>query len=506
MAPTTRSATAAKLRRLATIPRSACDWLNEVFDSKDLGPLVLERMDDLEDIASYARTCRAMRLGSSGILFKLNSLARTVDYDFEELSALAGIDGNVRLYQFCIRKGVEIGEKCAEAAIAGGQIEILRRMHFVDANYKLGVKDMAWAAHRGQRHILEWMKGLGIQWDEVALRAAAMAGRTDCLEFILDKGHIFKVGETFAGSRDSFIDLDPDAWPMKCTALLETAAEAGHLDCVKLIKEKCAPAQFSISAANRAAGNGHLHVLKWMWPQMSAWASNTGMYAIEGDHVECFQFVWEKLSDTWEVAIPWHQMFDAAVLLDKPKCLRFLLGTGRFVILDHIRHQLLVSPLGGTECLRVCAEHGVEFTAEELTQAVLGVNLEIVTTLVNELNVPWEEKVLEKLVLFKHKSREMFAHCLELGAPAPSDLVLTLCMLGESSMLEHYLAKRKPVFDDIEIQACAKKHQPECARVLIEHHGNKKEMRQHLKLVFAHPCMAKSRPKAQAFMNHVFGF
>ena len=217
--------------------------------------------------------------------------------------------------------------------------------------------------------------------------------------------------------------------------MLETAAEAGHLDCVKLIKEKCAPAELSIRAANMAAGNGHLHVLKWMWPQMNAWASNIGMYAVEGDHVECFKFVWEKLSDTWEVAIPWQQMFDAAVRLDKPKCLRFLLGTGRFVVLDYIRHQLLVRPTSGTECVRVCVEHGVEFTAEELTTAALGVNFEIVTMLVNELKVPWEEKVLEKLVAYERYSPVMFAHCLALVAPAPSDLALTLCLRGDVSML-----------------------------------------------------------------------
>ena len=506
MPPTTRSAAAAKLRRLAAIPRSTCDWLGEVLGSKDLGPLVLERMADLEDIVCYACTCRALRGTTALLLFKVHCLSKDLGNDRNMLLNAACLDGNVRLYEFCIRKGAEIKQESAEAAIAGGQIDMLDRIHFSPhSSYSLGRWDMAYAAHRGQLPVLKWMKNtLALQWDEYALAAAASEGHADCLAFILDKGFIFKGGETFAGRPESYIDLDPDVWPTKCTLMLETAAEAGHLDCVKLIKEKCAPAQFSIRAANLAASNGHLHVLKWMWPQMNAWASNIGMYAVEGDHVECFQFVWEKLSDTWEVAIPWHQMFDAAVLLDKPKCLRFLLGTGRFVVLDHTRHQLLVRPLGGTECLRVCAEHGVEFTAEELTTAALGVNFEIVTMLVNELKVPWEEKVLENLVAYERKSAHMFAHCLALGAPAPSDLALTLCIRGECSMLKHYLEERNPVFEDIEIQACAKKHHPECARALIEHHGNGKEMKTYLQHVFAHPCMAESRPRSQAFMNRVF--
>ena len=506
MAPTTRSA--AKLRRQAALPSSTCDWLGEVFASKDLGPLLLEHMEDLEDIVSYARTCRALHLGTNSTLFKVGVLSREVENDPQQLAPLACIGGDLRLYKFCVRRGAEINEGCAEAAIAGGHIHILRHMHFVDSNYKLGVDDMAWAAHRGQRPILEWLKGLGIQWDERALSAAASAGHTDCLKFILDKGYVFKVGATFAGSPESFCDLDPNVWPLKCTGALECAAEGGHLDCVKLLKEKCASAELSIRAANKAAGNGHLHVLEWMWPQMNAWATNIGMYAIEGDHVECFRFVYEKMVDRFEVSIPWNLMFEASALLGKPKCLRFMLGTGRFVVVDHTRHQMLTRPAtsgAGAECLRACAEHGVEFTTDDLTNAAFGGDFDTVAVLVNELKVPWEEQVLEKLVIGEDGSPDMFVHCLALGAPASSDLVLTLCIRGEYSLLKHFLAKRNPVFDDIEIQACAKKYWPECARALIDHHGNEEEMKKHLQLVFNHPCMAECRHKREAFMRQVFG-
>ena len=501
MPPLTRGA---KLRHIAATPRSACDWLGEVFASKDLGPLVLQHVEDLEDIVSCARTCRALRFGTMHILFKLRLFASEVENDPQQLAPLACIDGNVRLYKFCIRRGAEINEGCAEAAIAGGHIHILRHMHFVDSNYKLGVADMAWAAHRGQRPILEWLKGLGIQWDERALSAAASAGHTDCLELILDKGHILKMGETFAGSRESFCDLDANVWPRKCTGALECAAEGGHLDCVKLIKEKCALAGLSIPAANKAAGNGHLHVLEWMWPQMNAWGANIGIYAVEGDHVECFRFVYEKLRDAWEVHIPWDLMFQASILLGKPKCLRFMLGTGRFVVLDLMRHQMLTQADAGPDCLRACAEHGVEFTAEELTTAALGVNFGTVTVLVNELKVPWEEKILEKLVLEDNGSPGMIAHCLELGAPAAADFVMTLCLRGELSVLKHFLAKRNPVFEDINMQACVKRDKPACARALIDHYDNKEKMRAFVQRVYAHACSDNVRHKKRSFMKHVF--
>lgn len=506
MAPTTRSA--AKLRRVAAMPRSTCDWLGEVFASKDLGPLVLEHVEDLEDIVSCARTCRALRFGTMHILFKVGVLSREVENDPQQLAPLACIDGNVRLYKFCIRRGAEINEGCAEAAIAGGHIHILRHMHFVDSNYKLGVADMAWAAHRGQRPILEWLKGLGIQWDERALSAAAIAGHTDCLEFILDKGYIFKVGETFAGSPESFCDLDETVWPRKCTGALECAAEGGHLDCVKLLKEKCAQVELSIPAANKAAGNGHLHVLEWMWPQMNAWATNIGVHAIEGDHAECFQFVYEKMRDTFEVPIRWQLMFEATILLGKPKCMRFMLGTGRFVVLDHTRHQMLTRPAdggAGAECLRVCVEHGIEFTAADLTNAAFGADFDIVTVLVNELKVPWDEKILEMLVLDESGSPGMITHCLDLGAPATADFVMTLCLRGECSLLKHFLAKRNPVFDDINMQACVKRDKPECARALVDHYDNKEEMRMFVQRVYDHACSDDVRHRKRSFMKCVFG-
>ena len=245
-------------------------------------------------------------------------------------------------------------------------------------------------------------------------------------------------------------------------------------------------------------------MLEWMWPQMNAWGANIGIYAVEGDHVECFRFVYEKLRDAWEVHIPWDLMFQASILLGKPKCLRFMLGTGRFVVLDLMRHQMLTQANAGPDCLRACAEHGVEFTAEELTTAALGVNFGTVTVLVNELKVPWEEKILEKLVLEDNGSPGMIAHCLELGAPAAADFVMTLCLRGELSVLKHFLAKRNPVFEDINMQACVKKDKPACARALIDHYDNKEKMRAFVQRVYAHACSDNVRHKKRSFMKHVF--
>jgi hypothetical protein len=505
MPPLTRGAKLRRIAAIAAIPRSACDWYGAVFTSKDLGPLVLASIEDLEDIVSYAKTCVMLHISTIDILGKVRNLVRECDNDPEQLARFACIMGDMRLYEYCIRQGAEVGEGCAEAAIAGGHISILRRMHFVDANYKLGVQDMAWAAHRGQLHILKWLKELGIQWDEHAFVNAAVAGQTDCLKFILDKGFIFKAGETFAGSRDSFIDLDEVDWPIRCTDAVEFAAENGHIDCVQLIKETCPSAQLTVRAANKAAGNGHLHMLEWMWPKMNAWAADIGMYAIEGDHVACFQFVYEKLRDTFEVPIRWQLMFEAAALLGKPKCLRYMLGTSMFVITPDIRHQMLTRPAAeGQECLRACAEGGVTFAAEDLTKATCGTDLGIVTMLAQELKVPWETDALVKLVLSDHVSPAMFAHCLVLGAPTPENFVTTLCIRGKDELLERFIKARNPVFKDIQMHACVRHNQPLCAIALINHHGNREQMRTFVPWLYGHTFMKRARPNQQAFMNSVF--
>ena len=504
MPPTTRGAKLRRIAAIAAIPRSACDWHGAVFTSKDLGPLVLACIGDLEDVVSYGETCVAMHIATMHILGKVRNLVRESNNDPEQLARFACIMGDMRLYEYCLRQGAKMGDECAQAAIAGGHISILRRMHFVDATYKLGVDDMAWAAHRGQLHILKWLKELGIQWDEQAFVNAAVAGKIDCLKFILDKGYIFKVGETFAGSRDSFIDLDEEAWPVKCSDAIELTAEKGHLDCIQLIKETCPSAHFSIRAANKAAGSGHLHVLEWMWPKMNAWAADIGMYAIEGDHAACFQFVYEKLRDTFEVPIRWQLMFEATALLGKPKCLRYMLGTGMFVVTPDIRHQMLTRPEAGAECLRACAECGVTFTAEDLTKATHGIDLGIVTMLVKELKVPWEADALVKLVLNDYTSPDMVAHCLALGAPAPDNFVTTLCIRGKDELLQHFLKARNPVFADIQMHACVRHHHPLCAVALINPHGNREQMRTFVPWLYGHTFMKRARPNQQAFMNSVF--
>ena len=93
-----------------------------------------------------------------------------------------------------------------------------------------------------------------------------------------------------------------------------------------------------------------------------------------------------------------------------------------------------------------------------------------------------------------------------LGATAQDDLALTICMCGHAGMLEHYLAMRNPVLDDVEMQACVTKNLPECARVLVKHHhGQKDRLERFAHRVYDHAVSSRLRHKRAPFMEMAFG-
>lgn len=487
------------MRRVARFQASECDWLGAVFHSKDLGPLVIAELDAIEDVVSYARACAALRGATKGLLNQARRL--TTSSDAKRSASMSCLEGNARMLDFHRRRGVEIDERCADAAITGGHLEILQHLHDRTA-YALGARDMDWAAHRGQLPALAWMHAVGVQWDERALMSAARAGHAECLKFILATGRILKEGA--AGAHGSCIDLDPDAIGPKYTEALEEAAGKGHLDCVQLLREAHGDVALSLRAANKACGGGHLQLLEWMWPQMQERHANASACALEGDHVECFRFVYEKMRDRFTHDDLGHAVFDAAVLLGRPKCLGFLLGQG-FQLSAENRQTIATRPVN-TECLRAVAANGGAWTAADLTRVALSVDYDAVTVLAEELGVPWEPDLLEKLTIHGPDSERMFRHCLELGATAQDDLALTICMCGHAGMLEHYLATRNPVLDDVEMQACVTKNLPECARVLVKHHhGQKDRLERFAHRVYDHAVSSRLRHKRAPFMEMAFG-
>ena len=523
MARTTRSA---KLARSCPSPVAAseCDWFGEVFGSKDLGPIVLKHMLRLEDIAQYDRACKQLRETTRCIL--KSARARFSPNDIQRSASQAAVVGNLRLLEFCVRRGAKINEDCADAATHGGHLHILQRMVQPDLGYQIGPRDAMWAAHKGKLHILEWMwndaSPTQTPWDERALMSAAGSGHDACLAFILKKGQILKRGAC-PEFRISYVDLDPDVTVKEYTNCLEYAAQNGHLGCVKLLKEAHEDMKLTIRAANKAVHNGHLHVLAWMWSQEGTERSHHTMtYAVEGDHVECLSFMYENLDQDNPAVFAWGDaLLDAACLLVRPKCLGFLLEQGnhgnheissnrrRQMVAGASHHDLLEK--WRLECVQVCADHGCVWTPQDLTLAVYAKNKRVVR-LLRKLRVAWEPNLLSKLVVSGDVMFEMFCLVLELGVVAKRDIPLTMCCSNRPHFLAHFLQERRPVVDFIEMQACVLKRHVECAKVLCAAQDRLTRERLH---DFAKAVFETNRSGARAsrqreryeqdFMREVFG-
>ena len=305
------------------------------------------------------------------------------------------------------------------------------------------------------------------------------------------------------------------------TGCLEYAAQCGHLECVKLLKEAHEDMKLTIRAANKAAQNGHLHVLAWMWSQEGTERSHhTASYAVEGDHVECLSFMYEQLGqDDPAVFGHWRALLDAACLLVRPKCLGFLLAHGDHEIGADQRRQMVAGVLGDfdileeerLECVQVCADHGCVWTPHDLTLAVFAGNKRVVR-LLRKLRVAWEPNLLSRLVVSGDHMFEMFRLVLELGVVAKRDAPLTMCSVGRPRFLAHFLQERRPVVDFIEMQACVEKRHVECAKVLCAAQDRLTRERLH---DFAEVVFRTSRSGARAsrqrersdrdFMREVFG-
>ena len=78
------------------------------------------------------------------------------------------------------------------------------------------------------------------------------------------------------------------------------AAENGHLECLKYLREE-AKAPWGWKTANWAAANGHLHILEYLverkydqYNEFSCW------YAAENGHLDCLKYLHETAKAPWD--------------------------------------------------------------------------------------------------------------------------------------------------------------------------------------------------------------
>ena len=98
------------------------------------------------------------------------------------------------------------------------------------------------------------------------------------------------------------------------------AAESGHLECLKYLREE-AKAPWDFKTAYWAAENGHLHILEYLverkYDKYDAWAC---MLAAENGHLDCLKYLHETAKAPWN-----SQAVRDAHKNKHPECVQYLL-------------------------------------------------------------------------------------------------------------------------------------------------------------------------------------
>jgi len=126
----------------------------------------------------------------------------------------------------------------------------------------------SYAAHGGNREVLEWLHNTGCPWNAETASAAARGGHLEVLRWAWERGCPW------------------DWWT--CAH----AARFGHLRVLQWAREHHCP--WNSLTPGWAAAGGHLMLLQWARDQGCPWNSYACEWAAKGGHVEVLQWMREN--------------------------------------------------------------------------------------------------------------------------------------------------------------------------------------------------------------------
>ena len=134
----------------------------------------------------------------------------------------------------------------------------------------------AQVARTNKLDLLKWIREeKKCDWDEMTIQAAAKQGNLEMVKYCVANG----------------CPID--------TAACACAAENGHLECLKYLREE-EKAPWNWATAANAAKNGHLHILEYLverkYDEYDAWACS---YAVKNGHLDCLKFLHETAKAPW---------------------------------------------------------------------------------------------------------------------------------------------------------------------------------------------------------------
>ena len=473
-------------KRLRGIPADEAerqDWLGAIFDSEDLGPLLRDRLESLEDLSAFGRTCRCLRAHTQPILEDAHFAGRHPLPGYAGVLAVAS--GKVRTVKF-VHERHGIGSAGLTTAASMGYVHILAYLQRLE--YPMVMDVAMHAAMGGQLASLKWLHANRYPMGVNALRMAAWSGSPDCVTFLLDHADSLWRNEGVPAWLGQI-----NYMPKVGREVLCVAAENGKVACMEVL---CARGfEVATEVAERAAKKGQLASLRWLADRIDGWEPSVFARAIKNDHHECVAFCLQ----TARKAIDEDYLVNTAVLANSVSSLRVLLAEGCAFTAYHARATIYKGERKAL--MHAFADHGHEFSPEDLSSAVLLGEIEAVKTLREELGVEWESDILSRLIVHSHLP--MFAYAFRNGAPRGANDMRTCCDRNRAHMLALYLEEggEVPVYATILHAAMA--GAANCGLRLCEHMGKRwalKQKRELLKLMQRCPGTL-----SRGFMKTVFG-
>ena len=473
-------------------PISGCDWLGEVFTSKDLGPIVLKHVLTLETLSAFTRTCTFLhKRPYTSELHDSKGLVKLGNKDPKKVAIEAASLGRIRLLRFAHTHLHPVTVECAIHAAFMGQCEAMDYLHEVQCPMDARVTGAA--AGNGHLQLLQSLHAKHVLVDDTTVVAAARSGKVECLEFVL-RHLVMGLGARLPDERSAPWELCHACSVTKANDALAEAASAGSVECLDLLERY--GAAVGRDACVNAASRGHLDALKWTIERsedmMRKGRGMSILLAASGhDRLECVTHVFPMVRDVVDQTL----LCTNAIVNGEARILNYLLEQGA-PLPDGDAH-LAISAAKRAPCLPVLHLHGYEFTTQHLRTAFIMENIAGVKVMVEKMDVPWFEGVIEHAVLSRNVPGLRYA--LQRHLPIPQD-ILKSAVVTESRPIVELLVKTahvRPCPDAV--HACAELGCVDIARFLCAWMGKDWKVVVHGYLVRFH------NPKYADFLRDVFG-
>ena len=228
--------------------------------------------------------------------------------------------GDLRGLKHLHSTGIPLYIETMHTAAFNGEIECVEWLHAAGCPWN--EKTTSFAAKGGQLECLKWLHEAGCPWNTHTVHEAILNNHMDCLMYAVENGVSLRVGTSDIAAKLGNLEYfkwiyrkyaDDYPWDERTA---ETAAEYGHLDCLKFICEHGCPLG---TACLSAARGGYLDCLEYTykrgeyWPPCTSaaaawnlecltyahthgcpWDEETCSEAIEHENLDCFMYAYKN--------------------------------------------------------------------------------------------------------------------------------------------------------------------------------------------------------------------